>query len=92
MVCLEELQRANERVTSYGRNIERRGQQVSGKFNLQDYVFQLGRHFYHNIAALDSKLKQLRHSLTAVEHTAAQTEEECLPLAQHQAILNEVNS
>ena len=64
MVCLDELHRANEKVKEYGNTIEKSGHEKTSLFNMRDYVFKLGRHFYHNISALDTKIQSLKHGLS----------------------------
>lgn len=74
LVAVEELSRANERVTSYSKALEQSGKEFSGKFNVKDYVFHLGRHFYHNISSLDVRIRQLRQALSSINHQETQTE------------------
>lgn len=63
-MAVEELTRANERVSTYSRALEKSGKEFSGKFDVKDYVFQLGRHFYHTISSLDLKIKLLKQSMS----------------------------
>jgi hypothetical protein len=45
---------------------------------VKDYVFQLGRHFYHNISNLDLKIRLLKHSLSPITHQETQTDQPVL--------------
>lgn len=67
MVCLEQLKRANDRVAGYSKTIDKKSKDWEGKFNVKEYVFQLSRHFYHNLSNLDHKIKQLKQNLNPIK-------------------------
>ena len=72
-ICLEELNRANDKILEYGMIVEKKGGNFSDKFNIKDYIFKLGRHFCHNISSLDLKIKQLKNSLLPTIDSESQT-------------------
>ena len=83
LLAVQELTRANERVSTYSRALQKSGKEFSGKFNVKDYVFQLGRHFYHNISNLDLKIRLLKQSLSPIEDSETQTDEPVLLQYKH---------
>ena len=49
-------------MAAYSKAIEKKNKDEN-KFNIKEYVFQISRHFYHNISSLDHKIKQLKQGL-----------------------------
>lgn len=73
MICLQGLDRANEKVAEYNKIVEKKESMLSDKFNVKDYIFKLSRHFCHNISSLDLKIKQLKNSLNPTIESCSQT-------------------
>jgi RNA binding exosome subunit len=57
---------------------------------MKEYVFQLGRHFYHNISSLDLKIKLLKQSVSPISEQETQTEEQVILDSAHRQLLAEV--
>jgi hypothetical protein len=72
-ICLEELQRFNDRVISYGKVAEKNRDNYESNFNVQKYVFELSRHFYHNINHIETKIKHMKQTLCEVKDIETQT-------------------
>ena len=54
--------------------IDKKGKDVNtSKFNIKEYVFQLGRHFCHNLSNIDHKIKQLRQNINPMIEISSQT-------------------
>jgi hypothetical protein len=67
LICIEELQKANERVLGYSKAVEKKGKDFgSSKFDIKEYVFQLSRHFHHNLTSIDSRIKSLKQNLNPI--------------------------
>jgi hypothetical protein len=95
MICIEDLNRANERVLGYGRALEKKGgrdRSNSSKFNIKDFVFQLGRHFCHNLSSIDHRIRQLKQNLNPMADTEAQTEHSHILLAEHEAVSSQLKA
>ena len=83
VTCIDELKKANERVSGYSRAIDKREKGDEGRFNVKEYVFQLGRHFCHNISNIEGKIRQLRQSLSPVEDSGSQTDGSIVTMSHH---------
>lgn len=90
LICLEELGRANDRVAGYNKTLEKKAKEGEVRFNIKDYVFQLSRHFYHNLSNLDTKIKQLKQNISPIQTAAAQTDVPCISLPEHQQELQQL--
>lgn len=67
-VCIDELKKASDRVAGYIAGAKKsKDLESSSKFNVEDYVFQLGRHFSHNLSSIDHKLRQFKENLSPLE-------------------------
>ena len=65
-------------------SINKQNSDKAGMFNIKEYAFKLGRHFYHNISTLDNKIKSLKHNLSVNESTASQTDFGLVTIVEHQ--------
>ena len=83
LICIEELKRANERVAGYSRALEKKGDSKDSKFNIKEYVFQLGRHFCHNLSNIDHRIKLLKQNIIPMIEVGSQTEVELVALDEH---------
>ncbi len=46
-------------------------------------MFQLSRHFYHNLSSLDHKIKQMKQNLSPIQTAESQTEFPCILVSEH---------
>ena len=92
MTCIEELQKANERVLGYSRAVDKKGKYTtSSKFDIKEYVFQLSRHFHHNLSSIDSRIKSLKQNLNPIEETATQTDHAFMMVRAHEQVVEQLN-
>jgi len=91
LICIEELQKANERVIGYSKAIEKKKDTSGAKFDIKEYVFQLSRHFHHNLSSIDSRIKNLKQNLNPIESTAIQTDHAFMMVKSHEQIVEQLN-
>ena len=67
LTCIDELQKANERVIGYSLVVDKKGKEAANsRFDIKDFVFQLSRHFHHNLTSIDSRIKSLKQNLNPI--------------------------